>query len=215
MLCTSLEPGRFLNNESGQDLVNILQCMRSGNALSWIQRCFKEMSPRSFHWTTRTCSVGFFGYQHDGKNSQMPIGARSPGNKCRVCNSCGQRMMQKLRGKRCIMYKPLIVQLARMNWQLRRQHQVWKWLRCQPLITWWEWFHCSWVWKFEFQLFWKLHYYVVSCLAHGRCDVKLESHLVPCNFQIFPTKSYNFWTVSYLKVFQFFLEKMCYFQLPP
>lgn len=50
MLCTSLEPGRFLNNddESGQDLVNILQCMRSGNALSWIQRCFRGMSGNLF-----------------------------------------------------------------------------------------------------------------------------------------------------------------------
>ena len=44
MLCTSLEPGRFLNNESGQDLVNISQCLWSGSALpEQLWRC--ELDP--------------------------------------------------------------------------------------------------------------------------------------------------------------------------
>ena len=42
--------GRFLNNESGQDLVNILQCMRSGKALPealWAKLQARELDPQA------------------------------------------------------------------------------------------------------------------------------------------------------------------------
>ena len=54
--------GRFLNNESGRDLVNILQCMRKGEALSealWTKLQARELAPQALE-TDASLRARFF-----------------------------------------------------------------------------------------------------------------------------------------------------------